>query len=78
MKLAESYATGVQEGKIPQRPKDSLGWYLRAAVCGSVDAMKAAVCALETGTCGVVDAEVAAYWQEKLCRVASLENATEK
>lgn len=76
LKLAESYATGVPEGKIPQRPKESLGWYLRAAVCGSVDAMTVVVRTFDTGACEGVDATVATYWREKLSHVASAENAT--
>ena len=71
LKLAESYAIGVPDGKIPKRPKESLGWYLRAAVCGSVEAMKAVVCALETGACGGVDADAATYWHEKLLSITS-------
>jgi len=78
LKLAESYATGVPEGKIPQRPKEALGWYLRAAVCGSVDAMKIAAMALESGNCGVVDTTVSTYWREELCRIASSGNEVSK
>ena len=40
LKLAESYAVGVPGGKIPKRPKESFAWYLRAAICGSAEAMK--------------------------------------
>ena len=49
---------------------------LSASEAGVVEGA-AAVCALETGTCVVADAEVVAYWQEKLCRAASAGNDIE-
>ena len=66
LKLAEAYATGIPDGKIPMRPKESLGWYLRGAVCGSVEAMKVAVCALEKGEYMYTDQTLAAYWRGKI------------
>lgn len=68
LKLAEAYATGIPDGKIPTRPKESLGWYLRAAVCGSVEAMKAAVYALESTVCGCTDPAMVTYWQKKCAK----------
>lgn len=66
LKLAEAYATGIPDGKIPMRPTESLGWYLRGAVCGSVEAMKVAVCALEKGEYMYTDQTLAAYWRGKI------------
>lgn len=74
LKLAESYATGVPDGKIPKRPKESLGWYLRAAVCGSVEAMRKSAQTLAAEESGQLDRSLAAYWGDRAHQMSTSQN----
>lgn len=71
LSLASSYEVGVRSCKLPKRPKESLGWYLRGAVCGSRVAMQKVVDTLRSGAAEVLDASLAEYWESELAHLDS-------